>query len=305
MAALLDELTPREGLQDTFVPGVEVGRVSESAARKPLIYEPMILFLGQGRKRAHLGDEVLHYDADHYLALSVPIPVACEVVASTEEPLLAMKVNVEPAMLAEILINMDAPTSGGGAVPRGIYASPLTTGLKDAVTRLLECLRSAVDSRVLGRQIVREIVFRVLQDEPGGALRALATRNDQFMRIARVVQQMHTEYPQPLSTEELAQRASMSVSTFHQHFRAVTSTSPLQYLKSIRLHRARLMMVHAGHNASTAAVAVGYESASQFGREFKRLFGTSPAEEAAAIRARLAKGIVEGGDRWVSAVALG
>ncbi|MCA8947990.1 MAG: AraC family transcriptional regulator [Planctomycetes bacterium] len=303
MATLIAALAPNEGLQPTAVPGVEVARTSESAERKPLVYEPMILFLGQGSKRAHLGDDVVAYGPDRYLALSVPIPVACEMFATPAEPLLALKLKVEPELLAELLINMDEPTHGNGTVPRGIYASPLGAELKDAVIRLLECLRSPLESRILGRQIVREIVFRVLRDEPGGALRALATRNDQFMRIVRVVQEMHRDFAEVVAIEDLAERANMSVSTFHQHFKAVTATSPLQYLKSIRLHQARLLMVHGSHNASTAALAVGYESASQFGREFKRMFGTSPAEEAAAIRARLASGVVAGGDRWIADAA--
>jgi AraC-like DNA-binding protein len=299
IAELLDALVVDEGTFPTSVPGVELTRRSQPAPRRPVVYRPMILFLGQGRKCGYLGNEVLHYDAHHYLALSVPVPAECEIVASAAEPLLAVTVAVEPAMLAEILINLDAPMQSNGAVPRGIYASPLTTDLEDVVVRLLQCLRSPLDSRILGRQIVREIVYRVLQDESSGALRALATRNDQFMRIERVLQQIHSDYAQPLSIEELARRAGMSVSSFHHNFKAVTASSPLQYLKSIRLHRARLLMIHAGHNASTAAGAVGYESASQFGREFKRFFGSSPGEEAASIRGRLAAGGMEARDRWV------
>jgi AraC-like DNA-binding protein len=295
MAELLDALAVREGLHATAVPGVQLARDSQPSPRKPVLYEPMILFIGQGRKRGYLGGEVLHYDAGHYLALSVPVPVECEVDASPDEPLLALKIAVEPTLLAEILVNLDEPPREGH-VPRGIDASPLTPELGEAVVRLLECLRRPADSRILGPQTVREIVYRVLQDEGGGAgaaLRALAARNDRFMRIARVLQQIHTDSALSPSIEDLARRANMSVSTFHHNFKAVTATSPLQYLKSIRLHRARLLMVNAGHNASTAAVAVGYESASQFGREFKHFFGRPPAEEAAHIRARLAAGAAD------------
>jgi len=299
LADLLDALADREGLQTTLVPGVEIGRVCEPARRKPLIYEPMLLFIGQGSKRARLGDEVIEYGPGKYLALAVPVPVECEVVASSEEPLLAVKLAVEPEMLADILIKLDDPGPLDSAVPRGICARPMTQELEDAVIRLLECLRSRVDSRILGHQVVREIVFRVLQDQRGGALRALATRSEQFMRIARVLNRMREDYSQPLNVEALARLASMSTSTFHQHFKAVTGTSPLQYFKSIRLHRARLMMIHAGHSASSVAGAVGYESASQFGREFKRLFGRTPGEEAAAVRERLAAGIVKARDRWM------
>jgi AraC-like DNA-binding protein len=171
---------------------------------------------------------------------------------------------------------LDEPVRANETVPRGMYATPLTTELSDAVIRLLECIRSPIDSRVLGRQMVREVVYRVLRGEQGGALRAMASRNDQFMRIARVLQRIHADYTRTMSTGEMARLAGMSVSTFHQNFKAVTATSPLQYVKSVRLHRARLLMVEAHQSASMAAAAVGYESASQFGREFKRFFGASP-----------------------------
>jgi AraC-like DNA-binding protein len=243
------------------------------------MYQPMIYIMGQGRKRGYLGGDVLRYDPDNYLVLSVPVPLECEFDATPEEPILAVKIAVEPAMLVEMLVDLDEPAHSNGSVPRGIYATRLTTELTDAVIRLLESLGSPSDSRVLGRQTVREIVYRVLRGEQGGALRALASRNDQFVRIAKVLQYIHSDYTRSLSMEQLAKRAGMSVSTFHHNFKAVTASSPLQYVKSIRLHRARLLMVQADHNASTAAAAVGYESASQFGREFKRFFGASPGEE--------------------------
>jgi AraC-like DNA-binding protein len=289
LAELLDGLAVREGLTQTYVPGVLVSRTSHRSARCPIIYEPMIYIIGQGRKIGHLGDEVFRYDADNYLVLSVPLPLECEWEATAEEPLLAVKISVEPSLLVEMLMGLDDETQrANAAVPRGIYATPLTTELSDAVVRLLECLRSPIDSRVLGRQTVREIIYRVLRGEQGGALRAMASRNDQFMRIARVVQSIHSDYAKSMSTEGMARLAGMSVSAFHHNFKAVTATSPLQYVKSVRLHRARLLMVQADHNASMAAAAVGYESASQFGREFKRFFGASPGEGAANLRATFA-----------------
>jgi transcriptional regulator GlxA family with amidase domain len=137
---------------------------------------------------------------------------------------------------------------------------------------------------------VREVVYRVLRGEQGGALSALASRDDHFTRIARVLKYVHSEYSKPLDVEELARRAGMSASVFHHHFKLVTACSPLQYIKRIRLDRARALMTLDGYNAGSAARAVGYESASQFGREFKRLFGLTPLEEAEQTRARLVAG---------------
>lgn len=131
-------------------------------------------------------------------------------------------------------------------------------------------------------------------------MRALATRSDTFLRIARVLNHLREDDSRPPNVEALARMASMSTSTFHQHFKVVTGTTPLQYSKSIRLHRARLLMIHAGHNASTVASLVGYESASQFGREFKRLFGRTPGEEASAARERLDRGVAEARAGWVA-----
>ena len=138
--------------------------------------------------------------------------------------------------------------------------------------------------------MVREVVYRVLRGEQGGALYALASRDDHFTRIARVLRDIHSDCAKPLGTEEMAKLAGMSVSVFHHHFKLVTACSPLQYLKRIRLDRARALMTLDGYNAGSAAHAVGYESASQFGREFKRLFGVTPVEEAERTRAWLVAG---------------
>ncbi len=156
-----------------------------------------------------------------------------------------------------------------------------------AVIRLLECVKCPQDIRILGRQTVREVVYRVLQGEQGGALRALASRDEHFSRIARALKHVHAEYANPLSIEELARKAGMSVAAFHHNFKLVTASSPLQYLKRIRLDQARRLMAHDRYNASTAARAVGYESPSQLSREFKLLFGVTPVEEAEQTRARL------------------
>ncbi len=287
LASLLAEVAIHEGTHRTLVEGVEVSRVSKSVPRAPVVYQPKILIVGQGRKQAYLGGEVYRYDAYNYLVLSVPLPAECETEASPEEPLLLLAISVDPTMLGEMLLEMDEPLSQDGPTPRGISSTPMTEEPGGAVIRLLECLKSPIDSRMLGRQTVREIVYRVLQGEQGGALCALASRDEHFSRIARVLRHVHAEYAKPLSVAELARKAGMSVAAFHHYFKLVTASPPLQYLKRIRLDQARRLMAHDGHNASTAARAVGYESPSQFSREFKRLFGVTPVEEAEHTRSRL------------------
>ncbi len=290
LASLLDEVAVHEGLHPTLIDGVHVLRRSQPLPRAPMVYHPNILIVGQGRKRAYLGNKVYTYDAFNYLVSSVPMPAECEANASPEKPILIVAIDVEPTMLGELIFEMDEHLPPVGPTPRGISTTPMSEELVAAVNRLLECLKSPIDSRILGRQTVREIAYRVLCDEQGGALRALASRDDHFARIARVIKHIHLEHAKSLSVEELAKRAGMSVPAFHHHFKLVTASSPLQYLKRIRLDRAKRLMVHDGYNAGTAARAVGYESASQFSREFKRLFGVTPVEEAGQTRARLVAG---------------
>jgi AraC-like DNA-binding protein len=290
LASLLNEVAVHEGVHRTLVDGVEVARISESSPRAPVVYQPKILIVGQGRKRAYLGGDVYRYDAYNYLVLPVPMPAECETEASPEEPLLLLAINVDPTMLGEMLLEMDELPTSIGPTPRGISSSPMSEDLGGAVIRLLECLKSPLDSRVLGRQMVREVVYRVLCGEQGGALRSLASRDDHFARIARALRHIHADYATPLGVEELARKAGMSIAAFHHYFKLVTASSPLQYIKRIRLDHARRLMTHDGYNAGTAARAVGYESASQFSREFKRLFGVTPVEEAEQTRARLVAG---------------
>jgi AraC-like DNA-binding protein len=243
------------------------------------------VIVGQGRKRGYLGDQVFTYDAHNYLVLSVPLPFECETEASPEKPMLAVSIRVDLAVLGELLMKMGG-THGPAppAMAQGFYSTKLDVRLSETTVRLLECLGNPAETRILGPQIVREITYRVLCGQQGGALRAAAALHSRFGQVNRTVQRIHAEYARDLTVEELAETAGMSASAFHQNFKAVTSTSPLQYLKTIRLHKARMLMVHEGLRAGIAAERVGYESSSQFSREFKRLFGSSPLEETARVR---------------------
>jgi AraC-like DNA-binding protein len=286
LARLLNEVATHEGIHPTRVEGVGVARHSRSIPRTSVVYEPVIVFVGQGCKRSYLGDQVYEYDPATYFALSVPLPAECEWDATPEEPVLVLGIKIDPTTIGEVLLAMDEPLSPMREMPRAVTTHPLSEPLSGAVIRLLECLRSPLESRILGRQIVREIYFRVLCEEQDGALRALANRNEHFMRIARVLKEVHIDSARPLTVEGMSKQAGMSVAAFHHNFKLVTGSSPLQYLKRIRLDRAKRLMVHDGYNASTAAKAVGYESASQFSREFKRQFGVSPQQDVQQQRKR-------------------
>lgn len=280
LVELLSQLAAKEGFSDSMLEGVRFMRSTQRIPRRPVVYEPGIVIIAQGRKRGYLGGRIYTYDAKNYLVLSVPLPFECETEGTPDKPLLGLSVSADPATVAELLMEMDDVPLQPVAAPRAIYATPLNDGLCDAATRLLECLRSRSDARILGPQIVREITYRVLRGEQGGALRAVAARHSHFGQIHKALRRIHTDYSGSIDIETLARESGMSVSAFHHNFKAVTSSSPLQYLKTIRLHKARMLMVNEGLGAGSAAGRVGYESPSQFSREFKRLFGSTPGEEA-------------------------
>lgn len=284
---LLGELTSKDGLHPSPMPGVHLGRESTSSLRTPVVYRPSIVVVGQGKKRGYVGDQILHYDPYNYLVLSVPMPFECEYDCSPDEPLLTVSIDVDPTMVGEVLLEMDEAPAVNATVPRAIYSTALDARIGGAVVKLLECLKSPRDSKVLGPMIIREIVYLVLTGEQGDVLRALTARNEHYHQIARTLRHIHVDPAQDFDAESLARKAGMSVSAFHRTFKQMTATSPIQYIKRIRLDSARRLMVHEGYNVSSAAGAVGYESVSQFSREFKRLFGASPAEEAGRMRERL------------------
>jgi AraC-like DNA-binding protein len=288
MTALLGALAMREGIHPTRLDGVSLMRASKPIPRMPVLYEPGIVIVGQGRKRGYLGDQVYTYDAHNYLVLSVPLPFECETEASAKEPMLAVSIRVNLGILAELMMKMDgAYRSTTPSMPQGIYSTKLDCRLSETTVRLLECLSDPVEAQILGPQVVREITYRVLCGQQGGALRAAAALHSRFGQVSRALQRIHAEYASDLNVDELADTAGMSASAFHQNFKAVTSSSPLQYLKTIRLHKARMLMVYEGLRAGMAAERVGYESSSQFSREFKRLFGSSPVEETEGVRRML------------------
>lgn len=289
MVALLEELAHGDGFCPSRLPGVKFMRAARHVPRTPVAYEPSIVIIAQGRKIGHLGGRRFVYDPNRVLALSLPLPFECETFGSPEEPLLGVSIGVTPALVTELLLAMHSTPPIYPLQPEAIQCARLEDDLAGAAVRLLESLRSDDEAKILGPQIVREITYRVLLGELGGTLRALAAPDSAFGQISRVLHRIHADFARAFDMPTLAREAGMSVSTFHVRFKAVTSSSPLQYVKSVRLHKARLLMVHDGVSASAAAVQVGYESASQFSREFKRLFGDTPAAVAHTLRETLTR----------------
>ncbi|MEE8097576.1 AraC family transcriptional regulator [Acinetobacter baumannii] len=288
MAELILQLAPQEGHTRSLLDSVRLMRADRPLGLTPVLYEPSIVIVCQGHKRGYLANRVYHYDPQHYLVLSVPLPFSTETDASPDEPLLAVSVRLDMTAVADLIIEVDQQANVASTAPAGIVSTPLDATLADTTVRLLRALRSPLEARVLGAAIVRELCFRVLLGEQGGAIRAALASHGNFGRIARVLRRIHTDYAQPLDVTALAREAGLSVPAFHAHFKTVTATSPIQYIKSVRLHQARLMMIRDHVTAAGAAVRVGYESPSQFNREFKRLFGRSPRQEAREMHDALA-----------------
>ena len=285
MTQVLNDLATGEGTRSSILDGVKFMRSDRSLPRMPVLYEPSIVIVGQGRKRGYLGSEVYTYDPHNYLVISVPMPFECETEVAPYGPLLAVSIHIDLAVLGELLMKMDHKSLVVEGLDRHAMSStPLDFGLSDATVRLLESLRSPIDAKILGPQIVREIIYRVICGDRGNSLRALAAINGRFSQVQRVLASMQINYAQALDVTTLAEDAGMSVSAFHHNFKAITETSPLQYLKTIRLHKARILMVQEGLGAGAAADRVGYESTSQFSREFKRFFGATPLEETSRMR---------------------
>ena len=292
MVELMGELGTREGIHESLVEGVKLLRASSTTTRIPVMYEPCIVIVAQGRKRGYLGDLRFVYDAWHYLTLTVPLPFECETEVAEEGPFLGVTIRIDLAVLGELVMKMDLRRTPESSAPAEshVTATPVDLELSDAAVRLLEAMRSPMDAGVLGPQVVREIIYRVLCGQRGGALQSLLAMDGTRMQMHRILHRMHSEYARRLDVARLAQEAGMSVSALHHHFKELTATSPLQYLKTVRLHKARMLMAQESMGASVAAARVGYESASQFSREFKRMFSFSPVDEAQRLRAAFGRG---------------
>ncbi|MBN1533425.1 MAG: AraC family transcriptional regulator [Spirochaetes bacterium] len=283
MVELLEQQLPEEGVAATSIDGIKLYRVDRSFTRKPASYNSEIIIIAQGEKRVFLGDDVYTYNPSRYLVLPVPLPAECEAMVSPDGPLLGISVKVDPLTVGEILLELDETRPPAEYLHKGIYTAPMTESIADTALRLLEALSSPDDGRILGPMIMREMIYRVLRGENGEALQALAYRDRRFFQIAKVLNKIHETYHQDHDIKSLAMEAGMSISSFHTSFKAVTDASPLQYIKSVRLHKARELMTQDGVNAYNAALRVGYESPSQFNREYKRFFGITPARDAAGI----------------------
>jgi AraC-like DNA-binding protein len=282
---LVARFTPEDGIHGTAIEPLQLIRASAPAQRLPSIYEPSVCVVVQGRKQATLQGEVYTYDPLHCLIISVTLPTVGRILEATpEKPYLCVRLGIDPREVGGLVLETGLQEPPAPGNERGLRVSRVSDLLLDAVLRLLRLLTTPQDVPVLAPLAVREIYYRVLTGELGPRLRQLAVADSHSHRISRAIELLKRRYSEAVRIEEVAEAAHMSPSSLHHHFKLVTAMSPLQYQKQLRLHQARRLMLTEGIDAAAAGHRVGYESPSQFSREYRRLFGAPPRAEIQQMR---------------------
>lgn len=269
----------------TAVPRLTLSRAAAPTEPSGVIYYPLFCVVAQGRKRVFLGDEEFRYDPTSYLVASVDLPVVGQVI---EGPYLGFTLALDPAAIAALLLEMPPTATGGRAASKALAVQALGDDLLDPILRLLRLLERPADIPVLAPGIEREVLYRLLLGPRGEMLRQMALPASQLSQVSRAINVIRARFEQTLRVEELARAAGMSAPSFHRHFRAVTAMSPLQFQKRVRLQEARRRLLSQHADAASVGFDVGYESASQFSREYRRLFGAPPGRDTARVRRALA-----------------
>ena len=285
LARLLAVHAPCDGAFTLRVPGLHVVRRSKPYREMVrATVTPALCIVAQGAKIVTLGREVYSYDASHMIAYAVDLPVAGQIVrASHSEPFLALKLELDSYKIAELALKVYPHGIPNPKDNRGVLVGQATTAIVDAAARLVELMAEPVDAELLAPLAVDEILIRLLRSAIGPRIAQIGQKESGVQRVAKAVSWVRTNFAQPMAVEALAELAHMSPSSFHQHFKAVTSMSPLQYQKVLRLHEARRLMLSRMMDAGSAGREVGYLSASQFSREYARLFGGAPTRDIARL----------------------
>jgi AraC-like DNA-binding protein len=270
---------------DTAIPALTLVRRDAPTSLTSYMHEPSLCLIAQGAKRVLLGKETYEYDANHFLITSVDLPVVAQIMtASREKPYLGLVLRLDQRAMAQMMVDSDLPPPREQQAGRGMAVGRITLPLLDAFLRLIDLLDKPEDIPILAPLIQQEILYRLLVGDQGPRLRHIAAAGSQSRQIAQAIDWLKDNYTQPLRIDDLAAQAKMSTSTFHRHFRALTAMSPLQFQKWLRLHEARRMLLSGNLDAAGAAFQVGYESHSQFTREYSRMFGAPPLRDIKSLR---------------------
>jgi AraC-like DNA-binding protein len=286
LTRLIAAYAPHDGSFEMSVPDLSVHRIShvESMCVRALRL-PSLIITAQGAKRIIVGQETYEYDASCMNVCSVAMPLAAQVIqASHSAPYLCARLDLEPHKIAELVLKVFPHGLPPVQERLAVYVAPVEAGIVNAATRLMECLAQPRDVELLAPLIVDEILIRLLRSRIGARVAQIGFAESSVQRIAKAISWLRENFAQAMKIEDLAELVNMSVSSFHEHFRSVTSMSPLQYQKTLRLQEARRLMLSAMMDASAASQQVGYLSASQFSREYSRFFGSAPMKDVAQMR---------------------
>jgi AraC-like DNA-binding protein len=269
----------------TAIPGLSLSRRDKPTQPMSHMYEPIICLIAQGAKRVLLGDDTYVFDAHHFLLTSLDLPTVVQIIqASPEKPYLSLRLKLDQREMSQLMVDSHLPPPRAQQSSRGMAIGEVTLSLLSAFQRLLDLLAAPQDMPILAPIIQREIMYRLLVGDQGARLRQMASAGSQSYQIAHAIEWLKSHYTLPLRIDDLAAQVHMSTSTFHHHFRALTAMSPLQYQKWLCLNEARRLMLTERLDAATAAFQVGYQSPSQFSREYSRLFGAPPFRDIMSLR---------------------
>jgi AraC-like DNA-binding protein len=288
LAGLIRRNIDADGMRATPIPRLFLIRSSQPTEPLPTVHDPALCIVVQGRKQVMLADEVYVYGPEQFLVVSIDLPLAGQVIEATPaEPYLCLKFNLDPGQLSELMMELGqgAPWNQRAEQLRlGLSVSPLAPPLLDAVARLARLLEAPNDIPILAPLAEREILYRLLTGAYGDRLRQIATADHRLVAVNRAISWLKQNYAAPFRIETVAREARLSPSALHHSFKSVTAMSPLQYQKQLRLQEARRLMLGQAMDAATASHHVGYESPSQFSREYSRLFGAPPSRDIARLK---------------------
>lgn len=285
LAALTVKYSSGDGMHSSAVQGLQCIQLSAPNLELPHVYQPCICVIVQGAKQVLLEQEIYRYAPPQFLAVSVDLPLLGQVtVASREQPYLCLAIDLDARQIADLISNTDDVSWSPSDTARGLFVGDLDDALLDSVLRLTRLLDTPRDIPVLGPLAMREVHYRLLRSPYGRAVAQIAIAGSTTHRIGQVIRRIKTRLAEPIRVEELASQANMSPSSFHQHFKAMTAMSPLQYQKRLRLTEARQILLAEKTDAASAAYRVGYQSVSQFSREYARMFGAPPRRDIEGLR---------------------
>ncbi|MBX3014028.1 MAG: AraC family transcriptional regulator [Caldilineaceae bacterium] len=286
LTTILQRYAQAEGINTTAIPALSCFKASTASLKIPAVYHPSLCVIVQGAKTVLLQEELYHYGVSEYLVVSVDLPVVGQItIASAEQPYLCIQLSLEQDLLHELLPQLERKPGSSQPSKRGLFVGTVDESLVDALLRLVRLLNTPEDIPFLAPLIIRELYYRLLRSEQGHQVTQLVIHGSNMQRIAQAIHLIQENFTKPIRVETMAELVHMSPSSFHHYFKEVTAMSPLQYQKRLRLLEARRLLLTESTNATHTAYQVGYESSSQFSREYTRMFGTPPITDMERIRA--------------------